>query len=497
MKSAPPAAPAGTIGFGFPGAAVGAIPFVFPFAPLGLGLFDADPQRLLTLLQHQSALAEEALRYRNLLFGTVGSAPPPSSSPPTAASLASGPEDCKEVQHQQQHQQQQQKATTVAASTANSSSSTGAGPPSTIRVRDGLTKEGYRNGMGGEELLLLRKLPNTASPPPAGGTNRRPSSCASDVVCDESLALFRETPGAGTERELPPGATKCHICMAHFPSVWLLEQHSALQHPHLTLHDDKPYQCGLCGQKSRYSCCRYRTVLGKHQQHRAGPPLDTGAAAVGGATSRSRVPADKLFTCDVCGMQFRYLKSFKKHRLNHALERLHGKKGTVGALVSGAGSAAATVAAAPPAAAAAAATVADSEPAVSSTNEQPDTGLAMTADAIAADLRGLLRDADALESADDGEQRGDEQDDTVSDSHQHQHLTGSSSLPTVHSMEAESSSAQQQHQQQQQQQHKSHSHTLNTRSRRDGGAQMEAPGGMASAESHRVGSKDAQQQQLT
>jgi uncharacterized C2H2 Zn-finger protein len=41
--------------------------------------------------------------------------------------------------------------------------------------------------------------------------------------------------------------------------------------------------------------------------------------------SRSRY-AFRLFTCDVCGMQFRYLKSFKKHRLNHALERLHGKK---------------------------------------------------------------------------------------------------------------------------------------------------------------------------
>ena len=26
-------------------------------------------------------------------------------------------------------------------------------------------------------------------------------------------------------------------------------------------------------------------------------------------------------------MQFRYLKSFKKHRLNHALEKLHGKSG--------------------------------------------------------------------------------------------------------------------------------------------------------------------------
>ncbi|KAL1404432.1 hypothetical protein pipiens_018889, partial [Culex pipiens pipiens] len=47
---------------GFPGAAVGAIPFVFPFAPLGLGLFDTDPKRILNLLHHQSALAEEALR---------------------------------------------------------------------------------------------------------------------------------------------------------------------------------------------------------------------------------------------------------------------------------------------------------------------------------------------------------------------------------------------------------------------------------------------------
>ena len=40
---------------------------------------------------------------------------------------------------------------------------------------------------------------------------------------------------------------------------------------------------------------------------------------------RARLPADKLFTCDVCGMQFRYLKSFKKHRLNHTFERIHGR----------------------------------------------------------------------------------------------------------------------------------------------------------------------------
>lgn len=38
------------------------LPFAFPFAPLGLGLFDADPSRLLSLLHHQTILAEEALR---------------------------------------------------------------------------------------------------------------------------------------------------------------------------------------------------------------------------------------------------------------------------------------------------------------------------------------------------------------------------------------------------------------------------------------------------
>jgi transcription elongation factor Elf1 len=49
-----------------------------------------------------------------------------------------------------------------------------------------------------------------------------------------------------------------------------------------------------------------------------------------GSNRANRVPADKLFTCEVCGMQFRYLKSFKKHRLNHALERLHGKSEVCG-----------------------------------------------------------------------------------------------------------------------------------------------------------------------
>lgn len=205
-----------------------------------------------------------------------------------------------------------------------------------IRVRDGLTKEGFHNGM---ELLL-----------------RKPAAAVEEPA---DLSLYSSLMKGAGEGASPGESTKCHICMANFPSVWLLEQHAALQHPHLTIHDDKPYLCGLCGQKSRYTCCRYRTVLAKHREQ----------------ASRSRVPADKLFTCDVCGMQFRYLKSFKKHRLNHALERLHGKKDKQGGGQGG-----------------------ESEQ-VSSTNESDSV-----------DLRGLVRDEENLSD-------NDEQDDTVDSMH--------------------------------------------------------------------------------
>ncbi|VVD01857.1 unnamed protein product [Leptidea sinapis] len=97
---------------------------------------------------------------------------------------------------------------------------------------------------------------------------------------------------------------RCGVCLASFPSTWLLERHAALQHATQTTCEDKPFVCEQCGQSYRY---RSAYVKHREQNHRA------------------RLPADKLFTCDVCGMQFRYLKSFKKHRLNHTLERLHTK----------------------------------------------------------------------------------------------------------------------------------------------------------------------------
>ncbi|XP_059224055.1 uncharacterized protein LOC106091895 isoform X2 [Stomoxys calcitrans] len=139
----------------------------------------------------------------------------------------------------------------------------------------------------------------SSTPPPTPGTPGQLSLSRSSLLKSPSdtSSLFSEP----IEEE-----TRCIVCNAHFPNVWLLEQHAALQHPLLGPGEEKPFICEQCGQTYRY-----RSAYAKHKE----------------TNHRSRLPADKLFTCDVCGMQFRYLKSFKKHRLNHALERLHGKKG--------------------------------------------------------------------------------------------------------------------------------------------------------------------------
>lgn len=86
---------------------------------------------------------------------------------------------------------------------------------------------------------------------------------------------------------------RCAICLAGFPSTWLLEQHTALQHTGQPVRghggdggDEKPFQCDQCGQSYRY-----RSAYLKHREQ----------------NHRARLPADKLFTCDICGMQFRWV----------------------------------------------------------------------------------------------------------------------------------------------------------------------------------------------
>lgn len=149
-----------------------------------------------------------------------------------------------------------------------------------------------------DEILLKR---STSPATPLSFTQDQPHSSVRSPALSIASSSHKD-PFLLQDGSLIEEETKCDVCGAVFPSVWLLEQHASLQHA----SDDceKPFICEQCGQSYRY-----RSAYLKHREQ----------------NHRARLPADKLFTCDVCGMQFRYLKSFKKHRLNHALERLHGK----------------------------------------------------------------------------------------------------------------------------------------------------------------------------
>lgn len=174
------------------------------------------------------------------------------------------------------------------------------------------------DGMRAYTQLLLSNTPSCTDTSSckekssSSSTSSTPPPTSALLAQHQHLSQMLKSPSAessaGSLFSEPPieEETRCVVCNAHFPNVWLLEQHAALQHPLLGPGEEKPFICEQCGQSYRY-----RSAYAKHKEQ----------------NHRARLPADKLFTCDVCGMQFRYLKSFKKHRLNHALERLHGKKG--------------------------------------------------------------------------------------------------------------------------------------------------------------------------
>ncbi|GAB0094379.1 longitudinals lacking protein, isoforms A/B/D/L [Sergentomyia squamirostris] len=313
-------------------------PFGFPFAPLGLGLFDADPSRMLTFLHHhQSLLAEEALRYRGLFMNPKDTASlrfnplaemfskeqelflkranifkntfryPLHAAAPTDI-FASTSASCVTKDQVSVSSKDDRRSSTTTLSQRSFATAekidltkpptpTESLPGSSKDILDEILhkrsgnylKEGYRfNPLSGSEGR------RTGSP-----KDKSSSSTSSSPIIKPIPETLLLQDGTTIEEE-----TKCTVCMATFPSVWLLEQHAALQHAGVGAMEEKPFICEQCGQSYRY---RSAYVKHREQNHRA------------------RLPADKLFTCDVCGMQFRYLKSFKKHRLNHALERLHGK----------------------------------------------------------------------------------------------------------------------------------------------------------------------------
>ncbi|KAG4077895.1 hypothetical protein HA402_013829 [Bradysia odoriphaga] len=295
-------------------------PFAFPFNPLGLALFDTDPSRILSILHHQTLLAEEALRYRGIILSPKD---PMRYSNPLVEMLSKEQEllnkraslfktNFRQSLSIQDLISSPKEMTTEETSKKRSfhSQSTNKTDETVQKIDDDTDDCEPRSSKSPSNDSLYKRASsffrdghrfNPLSSTETSSKEKSPTSSTSSTP-----PLIKPIPESALLQETIEEETKCVVCNAIFPSVWLLEQHAALQHANLGPEMEKPFICEQCGQSYRY---RSAYVKHREQNHRA------------------RLPADKLFTCDVCGMQFRYLKSFKKHRLNHALERLHGKNG--------------------------------------------------------------------------------------------------------------------------------------------------------------------------
>lgn len=202
-------------------------PFNFPFSPFsfGMGLIEQqqqqsdrnssiDPNRILQILHQQSLLAEELLRYRTL-FGM------PSATSTTTSNSFSDSKPSVEL-----FKIPDSKHTTKSNvhDTETIPSNKKQIPSSTSEID--LTKDETSN----------RSTPKIKARPESELLQERSSTTISPAAVSAML--------------IDPDELRCHICMANFPSLWLLEQHTALQHSQLSC-SDKPYKCEHCGQNYR------------------------------------------------------------------------------------------------------------------------------------------------------------------------------------------------------------------------------------------------------
>lgn len=200
-------------------------PFHFPFSPfsLGMNLFDApgndrnspiDPNRILHLLHQQSLLAEELLKYRSLLEM------PSTSTSNQYLDIKPSVELFKITPDHQQHKRRFDKERAHDTKLIPSKTQT---PSSTSEID--LTKD-----------ESSRSTPKIKARPESELLSEKTSTSISAAAVSAML--------------IDPAELKCHICMANFPSLWLLEQHTALQHSQLSC-TEKPYKCEHCGQNYR------------------------------------------------------------------------------------------------------------------------------------------------------------------------------------------------------------------------------------------------------
>jgi hypothetical protein len=213
-------------------------PFPFPFStlPLGLGLFDVastssaassssqaiDPSRILSLLHQQSLLAEELLRYRNLLF------PGGSNINPFLDSLT--PKPSIELFKLPTTEQKDFMDKSDSSSSSNLRKTSTAASSTSSEIDLTINKDSSSEVRSGTSTPIIKARPESEL------LSDKPSTSISAAAVSAML--------------IDPDELKCHICMAQFPSLWLLEQHTALQHSQLS-GNDKPFKCDQCGQNYR------------------------------------------------------------------------------------------------------------------------------------------------------------------------------------------------------------------------------------------------------
>lgn len=210
------------------------MPFQFPFSPFsfGLNLFENahanasgenrnapfDPNRILHILHQQSLLAEELLKYR-AIFGMHSTSTTSQSHNPYSAELKPSIELFK--------------------------------IPSDTKTKDSVHE------------LEMNAIPSNKRQTPSSSTSEidltRDEGCStpkikarpeSELLPEKMATLTTISPAAVSAMLIDPDELKCHICMANFPSLWLLEQHTALQHSQLSC-SEKPTKCDNCGQNYR------------------------------------------------------------------------------------------------------------------------------------------------------------------------------------------------------------------------------------------------------
>lgn len=222
-------------------------PFL-PFPPLGLGLFDSDPSRsLLNLLHHQTLIAEEALRYRGIFLPSVSQKESIRYNP--IAEMLS--KEHQELFFRRSALLRENIRYPMMSPDIEES----------IHKRKRLDSEESINKFGDESPSNSKEVLDEILSKRSGsyfkdGLRYNPISVAeksssSSTSSSPLIKPIHESLLLKDSSSLIEEETRCTVCNANFPSVWLLEQHAALQHANLGPMEEKPFICDQCGQSYR------------------------------------------------------------------------------------------------------------------------------------------------------------------------------------------------------------------------------------------------------